>query len=114
MKKLLILATSMFFASQSYAGSLADGGLVKNIYSVSSVTGPGNTRPSTSFGVEIHGSGLCAGKMIKFQESVNTKESLERSYSMLLTAYLGKKRVAIQGAYSNSNCDLGSQVRFLD
>ena len=101
------------FTKAAYADGLANGGEVLELFSVSALVGPGNTQKDDSFVVKISGGGLCAGKYIKFQTNVNSTVALSRSFSMLMAAYMSGKRVAIQGAYNNSNCDLGSQVRYL-
>ena len=83
------------------------------LFSVSTLVGPGNKIPDESFVVKIGGFGRCAGKYIKFQTNVNSVSSINRSFSMLTAAYLSGQSVSIQGAYANSNCDLGSQVRLI-
>lgn len=107
----LILA--MAFSGQVVAGGLANGGEVLELFSVSTLVGSGNTSKDESFMVKIGGSGLCAGKYIKFQTNVNSTVSLNRSFSILTAAYISGQSVSIQGAYANSNCDLGSQVRLI-
>jgi hypothetical protein len=96
-----------------YVGALANGGEVLELLSVSTLVGPGNTQLDEAFMVKIGGYGLCAGKFIKFQTNVNSSSALSRSFSMLTAAYISGQKVAIHGAYNNSNCDLGSQVRFI-
>ncbi|NRD73820.1 hypothetical protein HQQ94_11385 [Shewanella sp. VB17] len=112
MKKTLTVIVGILF-SGSVLAALSDGGKVLELSSVSTVVGSANTTKDTSFRVKISGSGQCAGKYIKFQTNVNSAESLNRSFSMLTAAYFADQRVSIQGAYANSSCDLGSQVRLI-
>ena len=108
-----MLPLLLAICGNAYAGALANGGEVLELFSVSTLVGPGNTQVDEAFVVKISGSGLCAEKYIKFQTNVNSATALNRSFSILTAAYISGKRVAIQGAYNNSNCDLGSQVRFI-
>ena len=100
-------------SGNTYAGALANSGEVLEIFSVSTLVGLGHTHLDEAFMVKISGYGLCAGKYIKFQTNVNSALALNRSFSMLTAAYISGQKVAIHGAYNNSNCDLGSQVRFI-
>lgn len=112
MKRTFTIFLSLALCGNAYASALADGGEVLELFSVSTLVGPGNTQLDEGFAVKISGNGLCAGKYIKFQSNVNSTMALNRSFSMLTAAYISGKSVAIQGAYNNSNCDLGSQVRY--
>lgn len=113
MRKALCIFLTLVFSSHAVADSLANGGEVLELFSVSTLVGSGNTTKDESFIVKISGGGLCADKYIKFQTNVNSAVSLNRSFSMLTAAYISGQSVSIQGAYANSNCDLGSQVRLI-
>lgn len=113
MIKILGVFLTVIFSSQATADGLANGGEVLELFSVSTLVGPGNTTADESFVTKIAGGGLCEGKYIKFQTNVNSVASLNRSFSMLTAAYISGQPVSIQGAYSNSNCVLGSQVRLI-
>ena len=113
MKKTIMLSLLLALSGTANAGSLANGGEVLELLSVSTLVSPGNTHLDETFMVKIGGYGLCAGKYIKFQTNVNSSSALSRSFSMLTAAYISGQKVAIHGAYNNSNCDLGSQVKFI-